>query len=98
MTGVRYVSIRSAVNVIIDQLVQDMVEDRSVSIDRFGTLSPYVLHGHIANNAHTGELHQVPPQRMAKLNPHQAFLDLLSQRVEKFKKSSVTKKMLDKKK
>ena len=96
MTGIKYVSIRSAVNVIINQLIQDMIDDRSVSVERFGTLSPYVVHGHVANNAHTGELHQVPPQRMVKLNAHQDFIDLLFQKVERFKKSCVLKKNVDK--
>ena len=79
--------IRSAVDVIVEEVVSSLVQDVPVTVKNFGTLSPYQYHGHAAKHVGTGRIINVKAFRTVKLNPAEAFWKLLSERRERFEKS-----------
>lgn len=76
--------VRDAVNAICSSLEEQFVQDQALSVENFGTLSPYVFHGHTGLNIQTGEMQEVKPFRTVKFHPHFVFLDLLVLRRESF--------------
>jgi nucleoid DNA-binding protein len=79
--------VRSAVNVVSDEIALCLVQDVPVTVKRFGTLSPYRYHGHPARHVGTGRMVEVKAFRTVKLHASEAFLELLSERKERFEKS-----------
>ena len=75
-----------SVNIIIDQISIELIEDRMVSIGRFGTLSPYFRLGHLANNVSSGRVQKLPTKRLIKFHPHVSFKNLLKDKHDLFAK------------
>lgn len=72
--------INDALSTICKMLTEGLEKDRAVSVENFGTLSPFTFHGHGALNVATGEMCEVKPFRSVKFRSHAAFLTLLLQR------------------
>ena len=89
---IRYKSILQILGVIVSQISQDLVENRTISVRRFGTLSPYLRHGHLANDLSQGVVRHLPPRRSVKFHPHQSFLALLEERYVRFRQKKQTKR------
>jgi nucleoid DNA-binding protein len=79
--------VRSAVDVLLDEIAGCLVQDVPVTIRNFGTLSPFQYHGHPAQHVGTGRMVEVKAFRSVKLHGAEAFLRLLSERREQFEKS-----------
>jgi nucleoid DNA-binding protein len=62
--------INDSINIINDYLAQELIENKSVSIDKFGTLSPYKQFDKIN----------------IKLRPHFAFKTLIDRKKKSFQK------------
>lgn len=76
--------IQDAINAICTTLQDNIERDQAVSVENFGTMSPYVFHSHAGMNIATGELRQVPAFHTVRFHPHFIFLELLSRRRESF--------------
>ena len=79
---------QQAVGLIINQLTADLVDDQTVSARNFGTLSPYLIKGHLAHDISTGEVRELEGALGVRLHPHEAFRLLLSDRREKFQQTT----------
>lgn len=76
--------IQDAVNIICTTLQNNLLQDRAVSVENFGTLSPYSFHKHSGLNLATGQIEEVKSFRTVKFRPHFTLLELLAQRRESF--------------
>jgi len=76
--------IQDAVNIICITLHNNIVQDRAVSVENFGTFSPYRFHEHRAMNIATGQIEKVKSFRTVKFRPHFTLLELVSLRRESF--------------
>ena len=76
--------IQDAINAICACLQDNIERDRAVSVENFGTISPYVFHSHSGMNIATGELREVPAFHTVRFHPHFIFLELLARRREAF--------------
>lgn len=76
--------ILDAINIICVTLHNDILQDRAVSVENFGTFSPYRFHEHRAMNIATGQIEKVKSFRTVKFRPHFTLLELVSQRRESF--------------
>lgn len=65
--------IYSAIEIICNNVSYDLVENSIVSVENFGTLSPYVFHGHKASDVCSEGFVEIQPFRSVKLNPHRQF-------------------------
>lgn len=79
-------SIYDAITVINNSLIESIIEDKAISIYNFGTLSPYLFHGHEGMNIATGHVQSVKPFRTVKFRAHSHFFALIEQRKNKFTK------------
>ena len=78
--------VRSAVDVIVEEVVSALIQDIPVTVKNFGTLSPYQYHGHAAKHVGTGRMVEVKAFRTVKLNAADSFLKLLKDRRDRFEK------------
>lgn len=76
--------IRDAVLAICSKMEEKLIADQAISVENFGTLSPYTFHDHDGMNIATGQIERVPSFRTVKFHPHATFLVLLSQRRDSF--------------
>ncbi len=76
--------IQDAINAICMNLQDKIVRDQTISVENFGTISPYTFHNHYGMNVATGELQEFPAFRTVKFHPHFIFLELLARRRESF--------------
>ncbi len=76
--------IQDVVNIICTALQNDLLQDRAISVENFGTFSPYRFHEHRAMNIATGQIEKVKSFRTVKFRPHFTLLELISQRRESF--------------
>lgn len=65
------------INSMLDVMKEELREDRVISVKNFGTLSPYVYHGHNAFNVVSGEKVYVAPFRTVRFHPHVGMRDLM---------------------
>jgi nucleoid DNA-binding protein len=79
--------IKNALEVLIEELSKDLIDDVPISVKNFGTLSPYLYHGHFAYNVQTGERYNMKPFRTVKFNSHESFTNLVKDRIDNFKKT-----------
>ena len=86
--AIPYRRIYDCVSKIIEEIKSDLLQDQAVSVRRFGTLSPYTIKSHKANDVTTGEVRVLPPKKSVKLHSHDSFSELISERQESFKKDS----------
>lgn len=73
---------------IVEHIAQDLVEDRVVSVRRFGTLSPHLRRGHLAFNLSSGKVRRLSDYRSVKFHPHEFFSTLLADREDRFRGES----------
>lgn len=66
------------INTIIDVMKQELLEDRTISVKNFGTLSPYIYHGHNAFNVVSGEKVYVESFRSVRFHTHAGMRNLMS--------------------
>lgn len=71
-----------AVFVIKQELSQQLVDDQPVVVENFGTINPYIFHGHRFLNLHTRKIEFLPAKRNIKLHPHYNFRLMVLQRAE----------------
>jgi nucleoid DNA-binding protein len=77
-------TISVAVSIICDDVAQMLVDDIPVTAKHFGTLSPYVYHGHRARDVNTGKVIETKPFRTVKFHPHESFFRLIEEQRERF--------------
>ena len=80
-------SIYDAISVIDDSIIESLIDNKTVSIANFGTLSPYLFHEHKGLNIASGAVEPVKPFKAVKFRAHSNFLALIEQRKDKFKGS-----------
>lgn len=79
-------SIYDALGVINDSMVDMIVDNKTISVHNFGTLSPYVFHGHKGLNINSGHLQEVKEFKTVKFRAHHTLMLLLEQKKDKFRK------------
>lgn len=82
--------IKDAAKVLIDTMISDLISDSPVSVENFGTLSPYVYQGHDGLNIATGKKVFVEPFRTVRFHPHEGLRALLER--QKFRGRIAPKK------
>lgn len=95
--AIPYRTIAYALNVIIEQMAKEIIEDRIISVRRFGTLSPYSIPGHLAHDLSSGEVRTLPTKRSVKFHPHESFLFLLRDREDRFRERIPPEKLMKRK-
>lgn len=78
--------IQDAVNIICLQLQDNLSKNKTVSVENFGTLSPYLFHEHLGMDVSTGQIRNFSSFRTIKFHPHHNFLFLLTPRRANFLK------------
>lgn len=84
-----------AVLAISSKMEEKLICDQAISVEHFGTLSPYIFHSHNGINIASGQIERIDSFRTVKFHPHTTLSFLLSQRRENFlcpKASRVTKR------
>jgi len=76
--------IYDVITIICDYISEELLENRSVTIKSFGTLSPYVFHGHEGMDISRGEMRYVEEFRSVKFRPHHILLRLVQRKRKKF--------------
>lgn len=79
--------IRDVIAVICNYVIEEMEHDRTVSIQNFGTFSPYRFHEHDGVDVSSGAMRHVEGFRSVKFLPHAIFRLLLNRKRKKFKKN-----------
>lgn len=77
--------LQDAVKIIIEELGERLVEEESVTIQNFGTISRYKNSPIQIIDFQTKELITTKPSLQLKLIPDKVFLDILSLRKDFFK-------------
>jgi nucleoid DNA-binding protein len=73
-------NITQAVDIIITQLVTELLENRCIIVDGFGTLNPCSRKTHMANNINNHEVCMLLPKKTIKFFPHSCFYILAKSR------------------
>ena len=73
-------SIDDAVGVICDFLSTELIADQAVSVENFGTLSPYITRTHKAFDVARGNFRMVTAQRTVKFRASHHLLVLVRRR------------------
>lgn len=76
--------IRFAINIIINEIRNELINKRSISIKNFGTLTPYLFQAHKGINMFTKKIEMFPKTWSVKFHAHVGFLKLLELAKEKF--------------
>lgn len=84
--------IHDVCSIIYEFLIEEIRNDRAVSVHNFGTFSPYLFHGHLARDVVTGQLIHTLPFRTLKFRPHVVLTALLEQRRSDFQVTAETTK------
>jgi nucleoid DNA-binding protein len=80
-------AIVDAIAIINNSLIDMIVDNKSISIGNFGTISPYLFHKHKGFNISTGEMQEVDEFKTVKFRVHNNFQMLVNGRKSKFKKA-----------
>lgn len=78
--------VEKAINILIEALVQEFLKNNSVSINKFGTFSPFKFKGHIGFNVNIGKLAYVNDFISIKFRTHSAFKQIINNKRGFFKK------------
>jgi nucleoid DNA-binding protein len=76
------------INTIISEIKEILVKDECLSVENFGTLSPYIKTGHKGIDVNTREIQFVKPNKYIKFIPSSAFLEIIHNRKEFFNKKT----------
>jgi len=79
--------IRDVVTVICHYIQTELGYDRVVSVQNFGTFSPYRFHEHDGIDVSSGAMRHVEGFRSVKFLPHAVFRLLLKRKREKFQRN-----------
>lgn len=96
-SAIPYRTIHHSVNIIVDQIIKEIIEDRVISARHFGTISPFLRAGCNASDLITKKVWRIPPMRSVKFYPHESFRLLLKERKDRFQKINSTKKLRQRK-
>jgi nucleoid DNA-binding protein len=66
-----------AINIIIKSVIDDLANDKLVTVKNFGTLSPCLKRGHLANDLGRGTVRQFPNYRSVSFHPSQSMRFLM---------------------
>jgi nucleoid DNA-binding protein len=83
---VTYIDVYYSINIIIESILEDLINNQTVSVGGFGTLNPYIRKGHLAHNVYTKKIRKLPEIRMIKFIPQNSLLSLLKDKYENFRK------------
>lgn len=72
--------LKDATDSIIDTIITELTCDRPVSVENFGTLSPFIFHGHQGMDIATGKNVFVPAFRTVRFHPHDGLRALMERR------------------
>ncbi|HVI43189.1 MAG TPA: HU family DNA-binding protein [Anaerovoracaceae bacterium] len=78
-------SIYDAVSVINDSIIESLLDNKTVSVNNFGTFSTYLFHEHEGLNIASGDRQLVKPFRAVKFRAHSNLSALIEQRKDKFR-------------
>lgn len=81
--------VQDAVNALCVKLQEALIQNQAVSIENFGTISPFIFHKHNGMNIQTGKLQEIAQFRTVRFHPHSILLELLSQHRDSFIKDKV---------
>ena len=70
--------INDALVEICDFLQNELLQDHAVSVENFGTFSPFVFPGHRGMNVASGDIRLVAPFRTVRFHAHATLLGLLA--------------------
>jgi nucleoid DNA-binding protein len=70
--------LQDSINTILLMLKENLTKDVAVSINNFGTFSPYTYHGHIGLDVSNYTIRRTKKFRTVKFRPHVVFLELLA--------------------
>jgi len=76
------------ITVICDYCSDELYNNRSITIKKFGTLSPYLFHGHEGLNIARAEMQYVDEFRTVKFRPHHILRRLVQRKRKKFVRKS----------
>ena len=76
--------VKDAISILLGELRSELEADVPIRLKNFGTLSPYVFHGHLAWNVQRQGYVDTPPFRSVRFHPADRFLRLLRSRRAKF--------------
>jgi nucleoid DNA-binding protein len=76
--------IHDVVTAVTDYIVQELSEDRSFSVENFGTFSPYHFHSHEGLDVSSGAMQYVEGFKSVKFRPHAVYCLLLERKRKKF--------------
>lgn len=69
---------------VTDYIIDELSQDRTFSVNNFGTFSLCKFHAHKGFNIHTGKMQHVNGFKMVKFRPHAVFSLLLKRKRKQF--------------
>ena len=72
--------INDAIGIICADLLDNIIEGKSVSISNFGTLDVHIFSGHNGTNIASGKVEYVKPFKSVKFVAHENFKYLIKQK------------------
>ena len=75
------------VTTICDHVIDNLSEDNAFSVQNFGTLSPYLFHGHQGFNIASGRMQYVKPFKTVRFRAPAVFKRLSIEKRERFEKA-----------
>jgi nucleoid DNA-binding protein len=78
--------LNSAITVICEFLLEKLIANQAVSVENFGTFSPYTQPSHMGFNVAKGRLQQVKAFLTVRFRPHVAFVKMVRQWRDKYQK------------
>ena len=79
--------IYQAITVIVDEMHEMILNKEQISISNFGTIDPYLQHGHKGIDVTTGEIVEHKPVWRVKFLTNYSFKKILLDSIKKFKNS-----------
>lgn len=76
--------IHDVITVICDYAMENLSDDSVFSVSNFGTLSPYLFHGHRGVNVVTGRMQNTKPFKTVRFRSHTVFKKLVTEKRERF--------------
>ncbi len=74
-----------SITIICEYLLDQIKDNKSVSVDNFGTFSPFIMKGHKGYHIGTNSLHKTPSLLMVKFRPHIVLINMLKRKKDEFK-------------
>lgn len=68
----------------MEQIRSDLLNNHSVTVEKFGTLTPTMRQGHMANDLSKEEVVLLESSKTVKFYPHDSFVKILLDRKKEF--------------